>query len=173
MNERTVDWAAVVRTLVHFIVAVTVAVLAQPLIHGNSDAVNLIVTVFSILAGFLIAIIAIIGDPGLLRPGSWRAAEVDRPRLVGKLIRQKWLFHLYLLTLTLIFASTLVPESYPLVVSWTERAFLCLGSFAFLLSFQLPGTLVQIQKDKIDAHIEYRRSGAGIKKESSNPVSDS
>jgi len=49
--------------------------LGQPFIHGNQDAVNIIVTVFSILAGFLVAVITLVGDPKSLPSGSCRAWE--------------------------------------------------------------------------------------------------
>tara|TARA_B100001093_G_scaffold462893_1_gene478502 strand:+ start:247 stop:402 length:156 start_codon:yes stop_codon:yes gene_type:complete len=37
----------------------------QPLISNNPDAVNTVVTIFSILAGFLIAVITFIAEPTL------------------------------------------------------------------------------------------------------------
>lgn len=46
-----------------FALAVLSAYFLQPLVSGNKDAINTIVTVFSILAGFLIAVITFIGAP--------------------------------------------------------------------------------------------------------------
>lgn len=129
----------------------------QPLVHENDQAINLIVTVFSVLAGFLVAIIAIVGDPALLPPGTWRAAELERGKLNRRLVRHKWLFSLYLITLGLIFGSLLIKDNYPDMVLWLERFFLFLGTFAFQLSLSLPSALINVQRERIDAVIEHRR----------------
>lgn len=140
-----------------------VAWLGQPLIHENDQAINVIVTVFSVLAGFLVAIIAIVGDPILLPPGSWRAAEMEREKLTRRLIRHRWLFVLYLLTLAVVFLAFLFSsEENAAIVTWLERAFLFFGAVAFLLSLALPGALMRVQSERIDAVIEHRRAEDGI-----------
>lgn len=48
----------------------------QDLIHDNDDARDLIVTVFSILAGFLIAVMTLLGDQSLL---PWVMAACSGP----------------------------------------------------------------------------------------------
>jgi len=132
------------------------------MIHGNDQAVNVIVTVFSVLAGFLVAIIAVVGDPLLLPPGTWRAAQIERDKLDNRLIRHKWLFVAYLITLALIFVDLLVAKVLPGWGVWLERLFLFFATFSFLLSLQLPNTLMQAQKERIDAVIEHRRRIDGI-----------
>jgi hypothetical protein len=141
---------------------VTVAWFAQPFVHENDQAINVIVTVFSVLAGFLVAIIAIVGDPILLPPGTWRAAEMERTKVNDRLIRHKWLFILYLLTLGVIFLAFLFKEEDPSLIVWFERLFLFLGTVAFVLSMRLPGALMQVQRERIDAVIEYRRRADNI-----------
>lgn len=135
----------------------------QPLIHSNEQAIELIVTVFSILAGFLVAIIAIVGDPVLLPPGTWRAAEMEREKISRRLIRHKWLFILYLTSLLLIFLSLLLKNQCSPAVIWLERGYMFLGVLAFTLSLHLPGTLMKIQRERIDAVIEHRRKDDGIR----------
>lgn len=139
-------------------IAAPLSYCGQPLIHDNDQAINVIVTVFSVLAGFLIAIIAVVGDPVTLPPGTWRAAEMERQKLDDRLTRHKWLFICYLLTLGFIFSALLIAR-YDLVFAvWLERGFLFLGSFSFLLSLGLPSALMRAQKERIDAVIEHRRS---------------
>jgi hypothetical protein len=128
--------------------------IGQPLIHGNDQAINVIVTVFSVLAGVLVAIIAVIGDIILLPLGTWRAVEVGRSILDNRLIRHKWLFIAYLVTLALIFFALLTAKAFPDWCVWLERFFLFFAAFSFLLSLQLPSTLVQTQREHIDAVIE-------------------
>lgn len=135
---------------------------AQPLVHGNDTAINVIVTVFSILAGFLVAIIAVVGDPALLPPGSWRDVELERNRLNRRLNRHKTLFMAYLITLGLVFLSLLAAKSSPLVGSLIEKTYLCLGSIAFVYSLRLPGALIDTQRERIDSIIEQRRDRDNI-----------
>lgn len=144
------------------IAGMAVAWIGQPLIQDNDQAVNVIVTVFSVLAGFLVAIIAIVGDPVLLPPGTWRAAEMERSKLQNRLVRHKWLFILYLLTLGLIFLALLLKEQDPRLIVWLERGFLFLGTVSFVLSLRLPGALMGVQSERIDAVIEHRRRQDGI-----------
>ncbi len=141
---------------------------AAPFIFTNSDAVNIFVTVYTVFAGFLVAIIAILGDPSLLPPGSWRAAENHRDELENRLIRQTYLFSLYLATIALIFVGALLKDApidvVPIwVKEWITRAHLALGIAAFLLSLALPKMLMDLQRFRVNAEIEKRRKEEGIK----------
>lgn len=156
------DFSKVRIGLLAVALGVFAAYFGQPLVHGNDQAINIIVTVFSVLAGFLVAIIAIVGDPVLLPPGTWRAAEMERTKLNSRLIRHKWLFTLYLITLALIFISLLLKDKAPVLAIWLERAFLFFGVFAFALSMALPGALIKVQRERIDAVIEHRRNDNNI-----------
>ncbi|MCV0371688.1 hypothetical protein [Filomicrobium sp.] len=129
------------------------------LIRGNERATGVIVTVFSILAGFLIAVMTLLGDQSML-PGSWRFASVYKTRIRAKLTRQKWLFCLYLVTLAIIFVSSLLGEKHQEVLVWLERVYFGLATTAFTLSFRLPWTLMAIQMDRLDAVVESRRAGS-------------
>src|SRR5665647_2193324 len=126
------------------------AYLFQPFIHGNNDAKNIIVTVFSVLAGFLVAIITIIGDPSSLPSGSWQRARLGSDILRVRLLRHKLLFLMYLTTLLLIFISVLVRNKFPAVDLWIERSFLFFSISAFILSFQLPSSLMKLHLERIE-----------------------
>jgi hypothetical protein len=145
-------------TLFTVVCAVVAAYFGQPLIHGNDTAVNVIVTVYSILAGFLVAIIAIIGEPSLTPPGSWRIAEGNREKTIQRLTRHKYLFYIYLVSLSLVFAATLLKDKCPCVTPWIERAYLFFSVLAFGLSLSLPGALMRMQQERVDYLIESRRS---------------
>jgi hypothetical protein len=139
-----------------------------PLVKDNKDAINILITVYTVFAGFLVAIIAVIGDPFLISPGSWQTAENNRKIIKERLIRYTGLFALYLLTIGIIFISILLrdaPETtVPLVYKvWIARIYLFLGGVAFTLSFALPLSLMKVQQARIDAEIERRRKKAGIK----------
>ena len=59
--KESVAWGRIVFFLMAIAAGVAGAYFGQPLIHGNKDAVNIIVTVYSILAGLLVA-------PGEIHP---------------------------------------------------------------------------------------------------------
>lgn len=152
-----IDWWAVVTTIAAAAVAALGAYWGQPLIHGNDTAINVIVTVFSILAGFLVAIIAVVGDPLLVPAGTWRIAEGTREKTIQRLTRHKYLFHVYLIALALVFASTLLRDTYQCVGIWLERTYLFLSIFAFMISLRLPAALMKTQQERVDHLIEERR----------------
>jgi hypothetical protein len=139
-----------------FVSALAVSILAgwfgQPLIHGNPDAVSVIVNVFSILAGFLVTIMTLLGEPSLYRGRTWRADEVRRSNVYARLVRHKWLFITYLLVLGCVFLSTLIAKQTPdhLALVWIERFYFALAVFAFILSLLLPSRLMKLQMDRFD-----------------------
>lgn len=137
----------------------------QPLIHGNQDAINIIVTMFSILAGFLVAIITLVGDPKSLPSGNWQKAQLGYTRTYNRLVRHKWLFKLYLTTLALVFLSVLLKDKlqdYQLII---ERIYLALALAAFVFSLRLPSTLMIIQQERIEHEINERRKQEGIEED--------
>jgi hypothetical protein len=146
--------------ILYFVVAIGSGIVAflfgRDFIAGNADATNVIVTVFSILAGFLIAVMTLLGDQSIL-PGSWKISEIQRKKIKVKLIRQKWLFYLYLLTLSVIFVASLLRAQFPETTGWLERVYFGLAVVAFLLSFRLPATLMEVQMDRVDAVVGARR----------------
>jgi hypothetical protein len=151
----------------------------QPYIDPNSDAVLIVITVFAVFAGFLIAIISVLGDPALLPEGSWRAAEMRRDTVERRLIWHSWLFTAYLVTIALLFTGVVLSkarldENHLWIKEWIERGYLFIGISAFLFSFALPWTMRTIQRRRVDTEIERRRQQAGIgdRSETESPASD-
>jgi hypothetical protein len=136
--------------------------IAKPLIEGNQDAINVIVTVFSILAGFLIAVITLVGDPKSLPAGGWQIARLGSDLTYNRLTRQKWLFYIYLAALVLIFVSMLLKAKFREINVWVEYIYLFFSIIAFILSFKLPSTLMELQRERIEQEIAERRRVEGI-----------
>jgi hypothetical protein len=136
----------------------------QPYMRDNADATLVIITVLTVFAGFLVAIITILGDPSMVPDGSWRAAEVRRDSVEARLIAHTWLFVLYLLAIGFLFIGVLVVKSGDAnaVKMWFERVYLFLGIFAFLLTFALPWMLLKLQMSRFEAEIDRRRKAVGI-----------
>src|SRR5579883_348104 len=149
-----------------FIIGALAAYYGQPFMAGNPDAILVIITVMTVFAGFLVAIIAIVGDPSLIPEGSWRTAENRRENIVSRLIAYLWLFVWYLITIGLLFVGVLLnkAESVPHQWrEWIERAYLFFGVSSFLFTFGLPRALWKIQMARIEAEIQRRRKAVGIK----------
>ncbi|MFS8182953.1 hypothetical protein ACMG4P_15550 [Pseudovibrio denitrificans] len=126
----------------------------QPLLVQNSNAVNTIVTVFSILAGFLIAVITFIAEPVMKNARNWEELQLMKSTVERQMTRHKILFFLYLVTLGLALSMFLLPASFVETLKWFQVVFLGLACFVFLLSFALPGSLMQLQMDKYEAALE-------------------
>jgi Na+/H+ antiporter NhaB len=154
------DWRKVAFLAFAIAFSLVFAWAGQPLIHGNQSAIDVIVTVFSILAGFLVAIIAIIGDPASIPKGSWRVAEIKAPSIDERINKQKWLFTGYLITLGLIFASLLAAKVNTKLSAVLEHIYLFMSSVAFIYSLKLPGFLSRIQRERVSDEIEARRRQA-------------
>jgi hypothetical protein len=119
-------------------------------------------------AGFLVAIITILGDPAMIPEGSWRAAEVRRDNLEKRLASHIWLFVFYLVAIGLLFVGVLAEKAPDSVVPhdwklWIERLYLFFATTSFLLTFGLPRALWKYQLARMDAEIERRRKKDGLK----------
>jgi hypothetical protein len=138
----------------------------QPYVGGNVDATLIIITVLSIFAGFLVAIITVIGDPALIPVGSWRTVEARRDSIEGQLIRHAWLFVLYLLGIAFLFIGSVIHKAPHVSMDlkiWIERSYLFLGTFSFLLTFGLQWSILKLQLKRLDVETEKRRRAEGIK----------
>jgi hypothetical protein len=156
---RSINWKYLLFLLVSICAGVAVGVYGKAFLHDNKEARDVIVMVFTILAGFLIAVMTLLGDQSVL-PGAWRIAEVKRQAIRAKLIQQKWMFYLYLITLSMIFACTILGKKWPAVTDVVERIYFGFATTAFLLSFRLPSVLMEVQMDRVEAVVGARRQNA-------------
>ena len=156
------------------IVGLVSAYYAQPYADKNQDLISILITVFTVFAGFLIAIIAIVGDPVMIPDGSWRIAEGGRDRMQYRLTLYTALFALYLVAIGLLFVGVILEKAFAddnVWKIWIERAYLFIGVTSFLFTFALPGALLEMQSARYDAEIERRRRKAGIKPNDEDGVS--
>ena len=131
--------------------------------EGKSDwALRILATALSILAGILLAVITLLGDPRSLYPGSWRVASAHRRQIRRALNRFAMLFWLYLGVIALALAAALFEAYEPNVlgtcwVSWVKHVALSLGCLALLWSFSLPATIRRAQLARLDREVEERK----------------
>lgn len=151
------DWRRLTKLIVAIVVSCFVSYCFQPMIDNNANAVNTVVTIFSILAGFLIAVITFIAEPTLQQVRTWDELRKMKETVRRKLIRQKLLFFLYLLMIGIALAMFLTPPEMLELLKWLQTAFLGLATFVFLASFSLPGSLMKIQMERYEAALEDSR----------------
>jgi len=94
-----------------------------------------------------------------------------RPSIEAMVIKQVWLFYLYLLAIGLLFAGVLLhKEPDAAVAVWIKSlvdiVYLFFAVLSFLLTLALPSTLGKIQLARNLAEIEARRAAAGIRQDS-------
>jgi arginine exporter protein ArgO len=134
-----------------FTVSLCVAYWGQPLISGNESAINTVVTIFSILAGFLIAVISLMVEPFMRGVKTEAEISIIKDVVYRKLLRQCIIFYMYLITLGFAIVMFLIPENFITVQIWLQRGFLFLATAVFVLSFSLPGSLIRLQLERLES----------------------
>ena len=126
---------------------------------GNGDALRILVTVLSILSGFLIATITMMGDPSSLFPGSWRVANAHSRQIRRSLGRFTVLFYVYLIAILIAVAGTMLKgQLCPSISAWLRHGALCVGIAAIIWSFGLPITILRGQQSRLDKRVAERRN---------------
>lgn len=151
------DWRRVVKLALACLMSGYVGYKYQPMVSDNPNAVNAVITIFSILAGFLIAVITFIAEPTLQQARSWQELQLMKKTVENKLLRQKILFFLYLFTLGVALVMYLVPQDMDEIQKYLQISFLSLATFVFLASFSLPGSLMRIQMERYEAALDKTR----------------
>ena len=128
--------------------------------NSSTVALSILSTALSILAGILLTIIAVVGNPRNLYLGSWRIANMHKRQICRVLTRSAMLFSLYILVITLAFGSILIEAYVPFVVGieWAKHIALSVGSVALLWSFSLPWIIRKVQLERLDDEVQKRRN---------------
>ena len=126
-------------------------------LSNDPNILGVIASIFSILAGVLIAVISILGDPSMLLDQSWRHSYLSAEETQRKIHRQTDVFMIYVLLLISLFAFMLCSgnASY---FWWLQRITFFLTALAFFASLSLPFTLRSIQRKRLDRAIQQIRS---------------
>lgn len=122
---------------------------------SSIEALRILVTIFSILVGMLIAILTISGDPKSIFPGSWRIASAHRREIRRALGRYTLLIYIYLIVIGLAFVGSLGIEFFYNKIM--ERLALSIGAAALVWSFGLPIAIYQFQITQLDKEVANRR----------------
>jgi magnesium-transporting ATPase (P-type) len=145
-----------------FFVSIAVGFLSvyylSPFIVTNKIALSIITTIFSILAGFLLAILTVVSEPSIIKSKSKRYVSAHKTEVLRLVIRHSMLFYIYIITLILIFGVSIIPDPIPegahyyiiLVVDLIKKAMVFFTVLSFCLSFGLPKVLYDIQSRRLE-----------------------
>lgn len=158
IKVQAVSWGRIAYAAVAVAVGAALTPILFPWYHGNSDARSVLVTVFSILAGFLVAVMAIVSDDRSLSGRGWHQDTFVLRSVRAQLTRHRMLFQLYLVILVLTFVDALHPAWPEDLQCWIERATIFLSVIGLMFSFRLPEQLTRRHLDRLTAVIEERRA---------------
>lgn len=127
------------------------------LLYNSDSALSHLISVFSILAGVLIAVISIIGDPSMLIPGNWRSAYEHAQDVQNKIANYSDIFSIYTLSLILLVLSSLFKDNNLISLYLVFNLAAGFSTLGLLLSLPLPYSLMQIQKDRMSEEIKHRK----------------
>lgn len=130
------------------IIATFLAYKGQPLIHGNEKAIDIIINVFAILAGFLISVMMLFNDVDFDEDANWRKIQLREDAQNQKFTKHSILFWTYLLVVFLAFIAILFKDTK--YVCWLEYSYLWLACISILYSFLLPSDLRKMRKRKFN-----------------------
>lgn len=159
-------WGRIGLGLLGLIVLAVLIYMGPASAPGKSDwALRMLATALSILAGILLAVITLLGDPGGLYLGNWRVASAHRRDIQRTLNRFMLLFWVYLLVIALALVTAIFEAYEPTAgtetwVRWVKHIALSGGCVALLWSFSLPVTIRNAQLGRLDREVEGRRREA-------------
>lgn len=143
------------------VVSSVIAYMFPAALMSSTTALEAIIAVFSILAGVLVAVISIVGDPSMLLQGNWRLAFEDAKDVQKKISNYANLIAIYVVDLLLVILAIVMNDMKLTGFTWFFGLVTWLSAFGFLLSIPLPYSLMAIQAERMDAEIERRKKSVG------------
>jgi len=152
-GQRDIAWGRIAGTVSAVVIASVATYLFGNLLTNKADVLSFIASIFSILAGVLIAVISILGDPSMLLDHSWRHSYLSAAETQRKIHRQTDIFIVYVSLLISLFIFMLVDPAGDFYWYIQHLSFF-LTVLAFVASLSLPYTLRGIQKTRLDRAIK-------------------
>lgn len=132
----------------------------------STELSNTLITIFSVFAGFMIALMAVTSH--FHESKNWKEIAVSREVIEARLFRQQLLFYGYLSTLALIVAAIIL-EYYSLwgysdiISEYVRRIYIFIGMLSLLLSFSLPASLRKAHEKSVTERMKEAKKGKSKK----------
>ncbi len=124
----------------------------------SEAALSGILSVFSILAGVLVAVISIVGDPSMLLAGNWRLGYVHAEKIQERLARYAHVIFIYLLVLILVLVCMIIKDNRIQGLEYAFNILMGLTVFTLLISLPIPYGLMGIQKERMTEEVRRRKA---------------
>lgn len=155
------EYSPFLRFLLFGIIAALLSWKGQIFIHGNDKARELIINAFSILSGFLIAILTLYSDLQIDENANWRNLTLSENMSNRRYSKHSLLFYTYLLTLVCIFLTILLNhrDEYKdgKIIYFLEYVYLWLVCISLVYSAFLPSRLAQIRKERFQCILDSKK----------------
>jgi len=146
------------RPFIRFVLIVCLSALlawqGQPLVHGNEKAIDLIINVFAVLAGFLIAVMTVFSDMRFDEGANWRQLQIREGLQDRRYGRHSLLFYNYMAVLICVFIVVLLRHKSEyengIILLCFEYMYLFLACVSIFYSLLLPSKLIQIRKEAFE-----------------------
>jgi hypothetical protein len=142
------DWKRVSVFTIGAGVGLITFVMKCTLLSDVSKIADLMVPIFAVLAGFLIASMTFILSSNNIRFRSKTSSDKYKNLIMRRMRRQMWTFFCYITVLLCIIFSALLRTKFPETSSILERVYLGLGVASIIWSYTLPMTLIGLQREK-------------------------
>jgi hypothetical protein len=126
-------------------------------LRQSMTALEAIISIFSILAGVLVAVISIIGDPSMLLTGNWRLGFEHAKDIQKRISNYATLIAIYVVSLIGVLVLIIILDSKTIGYDFLFTVVLWIVSFGLLLSIPLPYSLMAIQKERMTEEIKRRQ----------------
>lgn len=152
-----IDWTFARYLAICFVSALVLSPVLQPSYHGKTDAMEALVGLFTVLAGFMLAVIAIAADGRNLRRRDWRHDSFALKEIRDRLTRYRIMFHLYMGVPGLAILAYIEPAWGSGIQRFAECLVLFFAIFALLLSFRIPGEITSAHVRQLQLAIREQR----------------
>ncbi|WOS67200.1 MULTISPECIES: hypothetical protein [Sinorhizobium] len=146
--------------IVSLVVAILVAYAASDALRASDSARGAMIDIFSILAGVLVAVISIVGDPSMLLPGNWRVGAEHAQEMQRKISNFSHLFFSYIVSLALTVIANAIVDNKIIGFNFVFYALTFFSTFSFMLSVPLPYSLMAIQSERMNEEVNSRKRRA-------------
>lgn len=151
---------AVLYVLFSLAISIFAGIRYGELLVGADAFLSGVIDVFAILAGVLVAVISIVGDPSMLIPGNWRVGYEHAKDMQDRIARFSYLFSLYIITIGSVLFLRIVDFRKIDGFIWLYKSTLVLSIFGILVSITLPFILMSIQKERMSEEVRRRKERA-------------
>ncbi|MBB5703447.1 hypothetical protein FHS76_003350 [Ochrobactrum daejeonense] len=162
-KKREIEYGRIAYAASGVLISLGLSYLFSDRLKNTADIISYVATVFSILAGVVIAIVSILGEPSMIAESSWRKDFYAAKEIQRKIHRHTDVFVLYIVLLSALFVFSLLSPS-DSIFKYIQSSCFFLISLSFWMSLSLPFSLKAIQQKRMNKAIASRQKSQGESK---------